>query len=95
MSTVRGDTAIDHAPHNRHPNTLTRRQKEILCMLAGGKRIGEIQTDLGISYPAIARHMLLILDRLEARTYIAAVAKALIIGQLTSNDICFMERNLD
>lgn len=65
---------------NREPpirRTLTRREREVLSLVAEGKTSREIAAVLVVSPHTIRKHIEHILEKLEVRTRSAAVAKAL------------------
>lgn len=57
--------------------TLSRREREVLSMLAGGRTVGEIATDLVLSPFTVRTHVRNAKDKLQARTTAHAVAIAL------------------
>jgi DNA-binding NarL/FixJ family response regulator len=59
-----------------HPS-LTRREREILTLLADGKRDKQIGALLSISPLTVRRHVRNVMDKLEAETRTEAVARAL------------------
>jgi DNA-binding NarL/FixJ family response regulator len=57
--------------------TLSRREREVLSMLAGGRTVGEIAKDLVLSPFTVRTHVRNAKDKLQARTTAHAVAIAL------------------
>jgi DNA-binding NarL/FixJ family response regulator len=59
------------------PLNLTRREREILTLLADGRRDKQIAALLSISPLTVRRHVRNVMDKLEAETRTEAVARAL------------------
>jgi DNA-binding CsgD family transcriptional regulator len=57
--------------------SLTRRERQILTMLADGRRDKEIATRLSISPLTVRSHVRNVMEKLEAETRTEAVASAL------------------
>ncbi|MCU0234560.1 MAG: LuxR C-terminal-related transcriptional regulator [Thermoanaerobaculales bacterium] len=77
--TVPGTTAPSGAEHrgSRQPPSLTRRQLEVLLLMAEGKNSDEIATELGISINTVRTHTQGILRTLSAANRLEAVSRAL------------------
>ena len=101
--TIRLATATDHfAPTARAPQSsmtamselawplsieLTRREREILTLLASGLAMKAIAFDLGITYRTVAFHKYRMMDRLGIRTNAGLTAYALQTGALAMGTI--------
>ena len=57
--------------------TLTRRERELLDLLAKGHRYKEIAETLGISFDTVRAHLRNIYDKLQVRSRTEAVVKYL------------------
>lgn len=70
-----GAAPADSAGGER-PANLTRRQRQVLGLLAEGLRVKEIAPRLGLSDTTVRNHIRAILRRLDCHSQLEAVAKA-------------------
>ncbi|QQM45133.1 helix-turn-helix domain-containing protein [Streptomyces liliifuscus] len=71
----------------RRYTTLTDRQREVLALAANGKTNAVISRRTGLSPVTVARHLSIVYRALGARDRANAVALALLLGELTREDI--------
>jgi DNA-binding CsgD family transcriptional regulator len=74
---IRAFEQDDGGLHRTRADLLSRREREVLTMLAGGQTIAEIATDLYLSPFTVRTHVRNAKDKLRARTTAHAVAIAL------------------
>jgi DNA-binding NarL/FixJ family response regulator len=65
-----------HERTRQNPHGLTRRQLQVLTLLAEGRRNGEIATRLFLSEKTVDHHVSAILEKLNVRSRIEAAALA-------------------
>jgi two-component system invasion response regulator UvrY len=54
-------------PTTGRPQTLSRREREVLCMIASGKQVSLIAEDLGLSVKTISTYRTRVLEKLQLR----------------------------
>lgn len=84
--TERALRGLEHVPHDFEaltpPDPLTRREREVLRLMAGGYSNREIADALGASEGTVKNHASSILSKLGVRDRTRAVLKALALGYL-------------
>ena len=78
-------TASDHVPAARHPadyRRLTRRELEVLRMVALGRATEQIAVELGLSQHTVRNHVRNLRHKLDAKTKLDAVLTAMRLGFL-------------
>ena len=68
------------APQPLREQLLTRRQREVLALLAEGVRAREIALRLGVTQTTVRNHIRAVLRRLDSHSQLEAVAKARRLG---------------
>lgn len=63
------------------------RQRQILILLARGAENNEIADELGIAYQTVKNYLLDAQNKLLERNSLGSVTRALIIGEITPEDI--------
>jgi DNA-binding CsgD family transcriptional regulator len=74
---IRRMRAFEHAQPRTRSSLLSRREREVLTLLASGNTVQEIATDLSLSPLTVRTHVRNAKDKLRARTTAHAVAIAL------------------
>jgi DNA-binding NarL/FixJ family response regulator len=73
--------------HELDRTLLSRREKEVLALVAGGMRNSEIASELYISEGTVKRHLTNAYTKLGAESRINAVKKAISLGIVSVNDL--------
>lgn len=80
MDNVTGDVLLDEASRHYDRNSLTRREADVLRLLAKGRASKEIAAELHISLYTVYRHRQNILSKLRVANTAEAVRTAFVIG---------------
>ena len=82
LSGTAGDKAATVVAHNRNVHDLTRRQLEVLGLMAEGKTARQIGKHLHIAEDTVRNHIRAVKDALDASSQLEAIAQARKLGML-------------